>query len=512
MVERWGRWVDLHGWIALGVLISFYLAIVVAQAALKLVWADELITFYISQQPGFGGIWRALQAGADPNPPLMHLLVKASTALVGGNALGMRLPAIVCVLLAIGAMWWMLGRWVQPVFALVGMLAFMATRGFDYAYDARSYAPMMGFAMASLALWMLASDLAGWRRFEALAGMSVALAAGVSSNYYCVLTFFPIAVGEVVGRKWRPGVWLAMVVASLPMIAYLPLIRHNIAEFGPHAWNRPHWSMLAMSYLELVEGIFWPVLALGICAIWKRRQKPNTEGAEVTQRRAEMAAVGVLLVYPFLGFAIAVGGAGMISPRCVAPVCCGFGLAAGLLGQRMFAASRRAGMALVLALLVWVGVREWVCANILMEQRQAFFALRADAESVPGERVLVSDSAFVLPFYFYTNGETQDVVTFPVDFGAIHQFEADDSGEQNLWAGRDGVYPFRITGIDVALRNTSRVVVVGRPEGWLARAMRQRGFNLTVIGDETDWGRAGGVFTPMAHSETRIMMATRPKR
>lgn len=114
---------------------------------------------------------------------------------------------------------------------MAGVLAFMATRGFDYAYDTRSYAPMMGFAMASLALWIIAADAAGWKRVAALAGLAVALAAGVSSNYYGVLAFFPIGVGELVGRRWRPGIWFAMLVASLPLMVYLPLIRHNIAEF-----------------------------------------------------------------------------------------------------------------------------------------------------------------------------------------------------------------------------------------------------------------------------------------
>ncbi len=371
MLERWGKWVDEHERIVLGALISFYLAIVVAQAALKLVWADELITFYISRQPGLGGVWRALVAGADPNPPLMHVLVKWSTAVLGGNALGMRLPAILCVLLAIGSMWWMLRRWVRPVFALAGVLAFMATRGFDYAYDARSYAPMMGFAMASLALWIVASDSSGWRRVWALVGMAVALAFGISSNYYCVLAFFPIAVGEIAGRRLRLGVWVAMSVASLPLIVYLPLIRHNIAEFGPHAWNRPQVSMITMSYLELVEGIFWPVLGLGVWAVWKQRQR-NQHGehrgyTEVTGiAKAEGAALGVLLIYPFLGFVLAVGGAGMVSPRCVAPVCCGFGLAAGFLAQRLFRESKKTGMVLVVGLVVWVSAREAACAGVIM--------------------------------------------------------------------------------------------------------------------------------------------------
>ncbi len=507
MMERWGRWVDAHERTTLGALALFYLGIVVAQASLKLLWADELITFYISRQSGLSGIWRALQAGADPNPPLMHVLVKGSTALLGGNALGMRVPAILCVLLAISAIWWMLRRWVRPVFALLGVLAFMATRGFDYAYVARSYAPMMGFAMAGLALWMLASDLMGWRRLLALAGMAAALVMGLSSNYYCVLAFFPIAVGEIVGRRLRVGVWLAMAVASLPLIAYLPLIRHDIAEFGPHAWNRPQISMLGMSYLELVEGIFWPVLGLGIWAIWRAKEKTNTEGAEVSRRNTEMAAVVVLLVYPFLGYAIAVGGAGMISPRSVVPVCCGFGLIAGLLAQRLFGGSKQVGMTLVLGLVVWVGVREWVCANILLEQRQAFFVLGTEvAEAGPG-LILVGDSSFVLPLYFYSSDEVRRRIFFPIDFEMIHQFESDDSGEQNLWAGRDGVFPFRIEGLKAGASLMPGDVLIGRRDGWLAKAVWPNDFVPKQRSDERTWERIGGVFTPMGQEETRIFRA-----
>lgn len=512
MLERWGNWVDQHGRFALGALISFYLAIVVAQATFKLLWADELITFYISRQPGTRGVWRALVAGTDPNPPLMHALVKWSTALLGGNALGMRLPAILCVLLAIVAMSWMLQRWVRPAFALAGVLAFMATRGFDYAYDARSYAPMMGFAMASLALWMLASDSSGRRRIWALVGMAVALALGISSNYYCVLGFCPIAVGEIVAWRWRPAVWVAMAVASLPLIAYLPLIRHNIAEFGPHAWNPPQVSMVAWSYLGLVEGIFWPVLGLGVWAVW-RRQKAISLGI----LRAETAALGVVLIYPFLGFAIAVCGARMISPRCVAPVCCGFGLAAGLLGQRAFGASRRAGLAFVLALVVWVSTREWVCANILLEQKQAFLRL-AEATSHAGNGVILAgDSLFVLPFYYYSDGETRRRILFPVDFDAIHQFEADDSGEQNLWAGREIVFPFQIAALRKGAALRQGDVLVARPDGWLARSLEYRGDGPYRTGEQVvygsaDWYRVGGVFTPMAHEGTRILMAKPPSR
>jgi hypothetical protein len=556
MLERWGNWINQHERAAFAALIAFYALIVVGQGTLKLVWADELITFYIARQPGWGGIWRALQAGADPNPPLMHILVQAATRVLGGNALGIRLPAMLCVLLALVSLWWMLRRWVRPIFALAGCLAFMATRGFDYAYDARSYAPMMGFAMVSLALWMLAGDLAGWRRALALVGMTFALAAGVSSNYYCVLAFFPIAAGELFGRRFRPGVWLGIALAALLLLAYLPLIRHNIAEFGPHAWNRPRWSMIPMTYLELVEGIVWPVLGLGLWAAWKKKQprentvcrQQNRSGdtqqnlvsscqltaielsaqescrcgssfqgytnGDATGVRhlsvAERVALVVLILYPFLGFAIALAGAGMISPRCVAPVCCGIGLAAGLLAQRVFGASSRAAITVVLILTAWVTVRESVCASVLLEQRHAFLALRDEVLAGPEHRIFVADSSFVLPLAFYSGSKDQQRLCFPIDFAAIHRFERDDSGEQNLWAGRHAVFPFAIGTIDDFARNPDlndpSAILVARPDGWLAHVLQANGVRLRVQDPDDNWNRAGGVFTPMAHPETRILV------
>ncbi len=484
-----------RGWACAGV-AGLAVVVMLGQAALKLLWVDELITFYIARQPGLAGIWRALATGADPNPPLMHVLVKASTAIFGGNSVGMRVPSMAAVLLAVAALWWMLSRWIGTTYVCVGVLAFMATRGFDYAYDARSYGLLMGFGMASLACWMYANQSGGGKRSAALGGMAFMLAAGVSSNYYGVLAFFPIAVGEVVTRRRRPGVWVGMAVASLPLLAYLPLIRHNIAEFGPHAWNRPRLSMVGWSYVELVEGVFWPVLALGLWAAWKRLRPEGIAPAE-------MAAVGVLLVYPVLGYAIAVSGAGMISPRCVTPVCCGFGLAAGVLAQRLLGRYRRAGVAMVAVLVLWVVVREGVCAGLLLEQRRAFLALRDDvARQAESGQILVADTSFVLPLAFYSKEDVRRRIVAPIDFAAIHRMEKDDSGEENLWAGREGLWPIKVARFG-EVRVAPGDVVIAREGGWLAESVRGRGFRLEEV-PGGEWDRLGGVFTPMGHEGTRM--------
>ena len=545
-------------------LVVLYLAIACGQGATKLLWSDELITLAIARQGSLAAIWRALAAGADPNPPLTHWLTLQSICAFGEGALVVRLPAILCVLLAIVSLWAILRRWVSPGYAAAGVLTFMATRGFDYAYDARSYAPLMGFSMASLAFWLASCDDAdsdaavsrAWPRLGALAAMVAAIALGLSSNYYGVLALFPIALGEAFRavrrfpgvnpaagrvrfaagvRSFQPGVWLALPVAALPLLAFLPLIRHNIAEFAPHAWNRPRAGMIVASYLELVEGIFWPVFALALYAAWKLwrdfaipattscapsfqhslpkagvpPEHPRDAAHQSPLQPHEAAALAVLILYPILGFSVALGGGGMISPRCVVPVCCGFGIAAALLARRVFAASPRAGVLLLTGLLVWVVARESACAFVLARQRTAFLTLRDQVALQPSTQpIVVADSLFVLPLAHYSSDEVRARIIFPIDFDDIHAREPDDSGEQNLWAGRNGLFPIRVVAYDRSLFAGRDLILIARPTGWLSQRLVSDGFRLSQPAPNLDWQRLGGVFTPLAHEDTRLQMIT----
>jgi Dolichyl-phosphate-mannose-protein mannosyltransferase len=507
-------------------LVCLYFIIACGQAATKLLWGDELITLAIARQGSFRGIWRALALGTDPNPPLMHWMVMASTNIFGQSAFAVRLPAILCVLLAIVSLWIILRRWLSPGYAAVGVLAFMATRGFDYAYDARSYAPLMGFAMASLAFWLAACDNAdarrGWPRMLSLAGMAAALALGLSSNYYGVLAFFPIAAGEAVRtfrvRRIEPGAWIAMTVAALPLLAYLPLIHHNIAEFAPYAWNRPQIGMVVDSYIELVEGIFWPVLGFALYFTWRRFIQspaiplPAASRTKPPVQTHEVVALITLTLYPVLGFCIATGGAGMVSPRCVAPVCCGFGIATALLARRILGGRGQAGVLLLAIALLWVVTRESVCAVLLTQQRSAFLLLRDQVARESGDRpIVVTDSLFALPLAHYSPQGMRARMVFPIDFAAIHRTEADDSGEQNLWAGRGGIFPIRIVAYDPAIIAVPELMVISRHHGWLPELLTRDGFTLSAEGltwpQAYTWQRLGGVFTPLAHEQTRILDA-----
>jgi len=501
-----------RGRIVLPVLIAIlFLAIALFQAHLKLLWGDEFVTYWIGQQRSFRGIWSALASGADPNPPLMHLLNWASTSLFGSSSIAVRLPSILAVGLALTSLWCLLRRYVAPVYAAAGCLALMTTRGFDYTYDARSYGLLLGFALAALAAWNAANQHAesssnSTRRYLYLAAMALALACGLSSNYYGVLAFFPIAAGElyrlITTRKLHPGVWLAMFLAALPLLAFRPLIHANLTEFGPHAWNKPQLSMISDSYLVIVEGIIWPVLILFAIWLWKRRSSNPT--SLPTELRI---AAATLLAYPIIGFALAYPGSAMISPRCVIPVCAGVAIVGVDLLARL--TSRRIATGIVLFLFVWVSSRELACALILRQQRHAFLHFRNDVEraAAPGERVLIGDSLVVMPLYWYASPALRQQIVFPIDFAAIHRFEPDDSGEQNLWGGRNGVFPVPIASPAALIPHDAETLLVASPTGWLAQTLTTNGFTLHAD-DTNPWGDLGGVFTPLAHPATRIYFVT----
>jgi hypothetical protein len=488
-----------------------FVCVTFAQAFFKLLWGDEFVTIWVGQRRSFAGIWRALEAGADQNPPLMHVLSWWSTSLFGTGAVAIRLPSIAAMGLGVVCLWIFLRRRVAPVYAAAGCLALMTTRGFDYAYDARSYSLLMGFAMAALLLWALSAEAEGWRRIWLLIALTAALAAGVSSNYYGVLAFFPVAAGEIqysfTSKHWRFGVWIAALCASLPLVAYLRLIRLNIGEFGPHAWNKPQVSMVSDTYLVIVEGILWPVVGIAAFALWNARpgriQRPRSAFPVW-----ELTAVGVMIGYPVIAFLIALGGAGMVSPRCAAPVCFGVVIFGTVLLARY--ANRRTTASVVALLCVWVLAREAACGYVLIHQRNAFFHFRDAVErmAAPGEAVVVGDSLAVMPLYWYGSAELGHQIVFPVDFDAIHRTEADDSGERNLWGGRDSVFPVPIAAPSELLRDGEEQLLIAPPNGWLAQQLRARGDDLREAQVGVRWDRLGGVFTPMAHEETRILLVT----
>jgi len=308
--------------------------------------------------------------------------------------------------------------------------------------------------------------------------MAVALAAGISTSYIAVLAFLPIAAGEVTLtlQRWRHAgasngsflrsiqlrIWGGMAIAAAPLLVYLPLIQHSIAEFAPHAWNRVSGDQVSDSYTEMVEYILFPILALLLfsiivlalsrfCLRCRNSMRPRWIGSLATEQAYfkrsrlplhEVVAVFALMAYPVLGYVVASIHGGMLSPRFVIPVCFGFAIAGTMACYRIFGHLRFAAVALLVICAGWFCVRESVIAHWYSEQKQCFYKVvdRFPLQEFPGGPIAIPDQLLALTFRHYAPSNLAARVVFPVDFPVVRHDRGDDSPEQNLWAGRGSVY------------------------------------------------------------------------
>ncbi|MGB6110400.1 MAG: glycosyltransferase family 39 protein, partial [Acidobacteriaceae bacterium] len=136
---RISAWIDRNPGRAFLVLTAFYAAVVLTLSSVKLLWLDELITLHIAQLGSPSAIWQALSHGADPNPPLTHLLVLGSLRLFGLHEFALRLPAMIGYWIGMLALFQFLRRWVSGTWALAGVVMSMSMAAFQYSYESRSY-------------------------------------------------------------------------------------------------------------------------------------------------------------------------------------------------------------------------------------------------------------------------------------------------------------------------------------------------------------------------------------
>jgi drug/metabolite transporter superfamily protein YnfA len=541
--------IESHPWLAFALFSTFYFVIVFLQSSMKLLWLDELITLHIARLGSIPAIWHALGRGVDPNPPLMYLLVHWSIGLFGNHEFAYRMPAAIGYWAGLFSLFLYLRRLLPVAWALPGTVLSTTMAAFEYSYESRSYAVLYGMAMVAVLCWSWTADRATprWDRWLSLGGMALALAVGISVNYFAVLAFLPIAAGEA-ARTWRHAdtlrrghgvetgvrrfwqalnlrVWIALLVAACPLLLYRPLIEHSIAEFAPYAWNKVSWGQVSDSYTEMVEMMLYPALALFALAIGLRLLSPRIQricaacqagllpawvvrlAAHSRDRLAipfhEGVAVFCLIAYPILGYLIASIRGGMLSPRFVIPVCFGFAIAVTLLAFQLFRQFRPAPAAMLCLVLAWLICRESYMGYWYEEQKQCFYKVidrlpQAEAAAPPGSPIVVPDPLMVLTFRHYAPADVAARVVLPLDFPAIRFFRHDDSPEENLWAGRNLIYGLRIVPLADFQNSAGKYLILASDGNWFLDDLLVHRFPFYRLDINTRAVAIGG-FTPLAH-------------
>jgi hypothetical protein len=538
--------VEHHPWRCFSVFAIFYFSVAFSLSSLKLLWLDELITLHIARLGSLGAIWNALEQGVDPNPPVTYLLVHLSQSIFGSHEYAYRLPDIVGYWIGLLALFAYLKSRLPSMWALVGTVLSACMGAFEYSYESRSYGIFYGLAMLAMFCWSVAADSArsqASRRF-ALPGMTLALAAGISTNYFAVLAFLPIAAGEAVRTIVRARavsaaqrssaaylraidipVWLGLLIAVLPLAAYRPLINHAIAQFAPYAWNKVSLDQAFDSYTEMVETVLYPLLALfalailaylvarrtsSMCLAYRAKVLPRWLASVLDSACArlpfpahEIAAAFFFMAYPFLGYFIASIRGGMLSPRFVIPVCFGFAIAGTAAAYQLFAQTRVAGAVFLCFFMAWFISREAVIGYWYAEQKQCFYKVlaslpQADSAVPLNAPIAISDPLMALTFQHYAPPGIAARAVFPVDFPAIRHFRGDDSPEENLWAGRNLIYSLPILPLARFQNSAGRYLLLASDGNWMISDLRDHCYAVERLPVNTRAEAIGG-FTPLAH-------------
>ena len=232
-------------------------------ASRKLMWNDELYTFYIARLPTMRDVWSALLARGEQLPPSFYIPTRVAFELFGISNVSVRLPEILGFWMMMACVLIFVARRTSWFAALVGATFPLVTSAYYYAFEARPYGLVMGFGALALLCWQdVTMDR---RRLVSLAGLAASLGAAISMHYYSVFMILPFALGEAVRtaarRRMDIAVWGALAVAVLPIAAFLPLIRAASAYSGAF-WSPPQWLNMPEFYHHLLAPAVVPLVAV----------------------------------------------------------------------------------------------------------------------------------------------------------------------------------------------------------------------------------------------------------
>ena len=334
-------------------LCLLYLAVTVVLAQRKLMWNDELYTYYMARLPSMSDVWAALMSRGEQTPPFFYFTTRVSFDLFGVNNLSVRLPEILGFSVMLASLYVFVARRASSLSGVCAAAFPLVTLAYSYAFEARPYGLLLGFAALALVSWQSATLNRG--RSIALVCLGASVAAAVSTHYYGLLIVLPLALGEGVlsltRRRFDMAVWAALAVSMVPLALHLPLIRAG-AAYSSAFWSPPQWVNVPDFYIDLLTAAIVPIaFILVVGGIYSMVAGRGTEaaGASLTPVLPlhELAAACGFIVIPFVCVVLAKVVTGAFVNRYATPAVIGFAVLAGFGTAVSF--SRSAAMRLVIA-------------------------------------------------------------------------------------------------------------------------------------------------------------------
>ena len=435
--RRFSRTIAFAAWFS-----AVYLPPTLLLASRKPLWNDELFTFYIARVPKLRDIWGALLTGAEQIPPAFYWLTRVFLGNSADSHAAIRLPEILGFWLMGVCLIAIVSRRAPLAYGVVAALAPLFTGAYVYAFEARPYGVVLGLAALALVCW----QRAGARRGKLwTAGLGVTLAAAVSTHYYAVLLFVPLAAAEAIHawllRRVRWSVWIALALGAAPLLFYLPLIR-GARTYSGTFWARPGAGSIAefvtflfgQSALPLAAVLAWA--GLHVLVRWKAGAPP--EGRPQLPLE-EVAAVLGYMALPALAVVLGKAATGAYTHRYALPAVIGVSVFGAWVLSVVFGGRSRPAL-LIAALLSCV-----FFARVFWEYReisrtaaqQAAIISFLQEQTDAGLPVVVADPHLFFELSHYAPHELAGRLRYLADAKLAVRFVGTDTVDRGLLAMRE---------------------------------------------------------------------------
>jgi len=265
----------------------------------KKIWTDELLEFYTDHQSCTGMMQALLRHTFSLEPPAFHLIGHLFLLLFGANAQALRLPSMLCFVLAQYCIFCVVRGLGNERAALVALVLPTLTYARHYSDEGRSYALLLAMGTLALLCWYRAvMSPVGKSRWPELFGLAAALGLAITSHYYGLLLLAPFYLAEaarsIERKRIDVPVLASLLAGTAALLIDLPFSKEAL-EFKAHYYAQtPGHQTIGNSYLWLLA-IYPHNRALALCVLAGLGALVLVAAWIVLRRRVEAIAISVWL-------------------------------------------------------------------------------------------------------------------------------------------------------------------------------------------------------------------------
>lgn len=457
----------------------------------KLLWNDELYTYYIAHLPTMTDVWGALMSGGEQLPPFFYLLTRVSIALFGSNNFALRLPEMfgfwmMCVCLFI-----FVARRASNFNALLAAIFPLLTFTYYYAFEARPYGLVLGFSALALLCWQSATM--NCLRPLSIVCLALSLAAALSSHYYGIFAIFPLALGEtartLIKRRLDAPVWAAFCLAIVPLAWHLPLIR-QARVYSSAFWSPPQWMDIPDVYFKMLYLSVLPlILLLFLSGVYQsvRRDKLSFE-SRATPKIAppiyEVAAVLGFIIIPIVCVILAKFVTGAFTDRYAISAIIGFSILISFIAAKLNDNSTLVSSILVVCFVGYFGVlaskNTWKVSITPPEIKIGLLQQKGE-ENLP---IVAADPFTFIELNYYAPPEIGSRVLYLADPEISLRRLKQDSIERGIVSLLKPWFRLNVTDYKSYIAARPRFLLCGDPQlfSWIVPQLEEDGMRLELKG------------------------------